>query len=110
MTSRANIFTHRQIIGQNPQTGVIFRDSQFTSRAKHPHGDFTAHLGLFNREVTRQNSADLGARHQDAFTHIGRTAHNLQGFTAIANINLANMQVIGIFMIFNGEHSGHHNA
>ena len=94
---------------QNPQALVVFVDAEFTSRAQHAETFDAAHLGLLDLEVAGQHGADRGAGHLDTGFNVRSAANNLQKLGS-AHIHLANMQVIGIFMINAVDNFGNHHA
>ena len=81
---------------------MVFRDTQFTSRAQHALREHTAHLGFFNLEITRQHGTNHGARHLDPGAHVRCTADDLQQ-GLLTDIDFTDVQVVRVFMIAAGD-------
>ena len=105
----ANIHADRSIRRQNPQALMVFVDAEFARRAQHAETFDAAHLSLLDLEVAGQHGANQSTRHFDAGLNIGSTTHNLQQFRC-ANVDLANMQMIRIFVINAVDDFGNHHA
>ena len=61
-----DIDAHRRIIGQDPNTIVIFVDAEFARRTEHAHRNHTAQLALFDAEVAGEHGTDRSAGDFDA--------------------------------------------
>jgi hypothetical protein len=75
-------------------------------RAQHAVGLNATQLGFLDLEVTGQFGTDHRERDFQAWAHIWRTAHNLKGFRAIAD--LAHTQLVGVRVLLGAEHLAHH--
>ncbi|MCY1374092.1 hypothetical protein D9M69_614090 [compost metagenome] len=79
---------------------MVFAQAEFTRRAQHALALDAAQLAQLDEErlavfTRRKLGADEGARHLDADTRIGRTAHDVQQ-GALPHVDLAHAQAIGI--------------
>ncbi|MNO98386.1 hypothetical protein D3C76_901310 [compost metagenome] len=104
----ANVLPHRSVRSEFHQAGVVVADLQLFRRAEHAVGFDAAQLGLLDLEVARQFGADHGKRNLQARAHVGRAAHDLEGFAAVAD--LADTQLVGIGVLLGGKHFTHDDA
>ncbi len=104
----ANVLTYWRIGRQLHQAAALFTDLQLGSRAQHAVGLNAPQLGFFDFEIAGQLGTDHGERNPQARSHVRRTANNLEGFTAIAD--LAHTQLVGVRMLFSAKHLSHHNT
>ena len=104
-----DIDAHRRIIGQDPNTIVIFVDAEFARRTEHAHRNHTAQLALFDAEVAGEHGTDRSAGDFDAGTDIRCAADDLQRFAG-TGIDFADVQMVRILMIAAREHLTHYDA
>ena len=102
------IFAHRRIGRQLHQTVVALTDLQLCLRAQHAVRLNATQLGLLDLEVARQLCANHGERNLQARAHVWRSAHDLEGFRAIAD--LAYAQLVGVRMLLGAQHLTHHHT
>ncbi|CRM95440.1 hypothetical protein [Pseudomonas sp. 22 E 5] len=94
----ADVLAHRRVGRQLHQAIVALTDLQLGLGAQHAVGLNATQLGLLDLEVARQLGTDHGERNLQARAHVWRSAHDLEGFRAIAD--LAHAQFVGIGVLF----------
>ena len=83
----------------------LLRHLQFRSGAEHSLGDHAPQLALLDLHTAGQVRAVQRHGHQHAHLHIGRAAHDVQGFLA-AHIHGALVQM-GALHVLAGQHTAH---
>ena len=98
--------THRQISRQDQQPAMVLGQTEFASRTQHACALDTAHCRNTDLHATRQFSAGQGAGHLQAGRDIGCAANNL-GHRAGADIDLADIELVGIRVTLDRHHLRH---
>ena len=89
-----DVLTHWCVGRQFHQAVIALTYLQLGLGAQHAVGFNATQLGLLDLEVARQLGADHGERDFQARAHVRRSAHDLKGFRAVAD--LAHTQFVGI--------------
>ena len=110
----ANVLAQGRIFGQDVQAIGFFRNAQLACRAQHALALDTTQLAQLDLEhfaigAGWQLGPHGGARHFDAWAHIGRAAHDLQDRTG-TRIDLTDVQTVGIGVLADFQHMTHHHA
>jgi hypothetical protein len=96
------------IFGQHHEAGVIGRDAEFVSGAHHAEGFHATQLGRLDGEFG-QLGTHHGARGLHALHHIRGTTDDLQQI-ALADVDTANLELVGVGVLFKGHNAGHDHA
>ena len=97
--------------GQYHNTVVRAAQPQFVFGTNHPFRYFAPDFGLFNLKriiAVVQGGSYGGHHHFLALGHIGRPAHNGQNLSAY--IHRSHAQLVGIGVLFTGQHLANHHA
>ena len=101
----ADVLAHRRIGGQRQQAAVILGQAEFARRAEHAEALDAAYLGALDLDA-RQFGADPRARHLHAGGDIRRATNDLQR-TGFADIDGAELELVGIGVLIDAQHLGH---
>ena len=82
--------------------------AEFVGGTDHPEAFQAPDLGFLDLEITGQHSPHPGKQHGEALAHVGRPAHDLNGFAA-AVIHTTQTQPIRIRVVFPVHHAGDHD-
>ena len=104
----AYVLAHRRIVGQRQEAAVVFRQAEFAGRAKHAEGFDAAHPGRLDLDA-RQFRADQRARHLHSGGNVRRATDDLQR-VALPGIDAAELQFVGIGVLFDRQHLRHDDA
>ena len=88
---------------------MVVGETHFALRADHTVRRHAAELGLLHDEAAGERGAHGSHGHELAGRNVGSAAHDGQGLLS-AHVHSADVQMVGIRMIFAGEHATHHKT
>ncbi|CAB4803626.1 unannotated protein [freshwater metagenome] len=94
---------------ENVNTGMVFTESEFPSRAQHSVRPFTAHFTTSDLHAVRHCCAERGQRNNVANREVGGAATNLQSL-AIAKIDVDKLNLVGIGVLAKFKNLDRDNA